>query len=130
MPVSSSRERKTNPLAVPGRWRTMTLPATRTRVSFSARASSREPSPAREVVDRGERSLLPRPHDRPCGRLAQPPDVPQPEPYRMTGATRGGEAQGAPPLPGLHRAEPLGSGDVDREDAKAVALRVLDERRG
>src|SRR5256885_265671 len=32
MPVSSSRLRNTNPLAVPGRWRAMTAPATDTNV--------------------------------------------------------------------------------------------------
>src|SRR6184192_2898593 len=31
MPVSSSRVRNTKPFAVPGRWRVMTMPATRTR---------------------------------------------------------------------------------------------------
>ena len=34
MPVSSSRLRKTKPFAVPGRWRTITLPATFTEGDF------------------------------------------------------------------------------------------------
>src|SRR5439155_1271935 len=41
IPVSSSRERKTKPFAVPGRWRTMTLPATWTLAPSSTPASSR-----------------------------------------------------------------------------------------
>src|SRR5947199_308910 len=40
IPVSSSRLRNTKPFAVPGRWRTITLPATRTRAPSSPRARS------------------------------------------------------------------------------------------
>ena len=36
MPVSSSSVRKTKPFAVPGRWRVMTMPATRTRRPWRA----------------------------------------------------------------------------------------------
>ena len=43
MPVSSSMLRKTKPLAVPGRWRTMTAPAMRTRrpLGMCARSMAR-----------------------------------------------------------------------------------------
>ena len=41
MPVSSSRLTKTIPLAVCGRWRMMTSPATSTREPAGSRASSR-----------------------------------------------------------------------------------------
>ena len=40
MPVSSSSDRNTNPLAVPGRWRVITAPATRTRRPGRPRARS------------------------------------------------------------------------------------------
>ena len=40
-PVSSSRVRNTKPLAVPGRWRQMTAPATRTRAPSRSRARSK-----------------------------------------------------------------------------------------
>ncbi len=39
MPVSSSRLRKVTPLAVPGRWRWVMRPPTRTRVPCSIRSS-------------------------------------------------------------------------------------------
>ena len=54
IPVSSSSERKTKPFAVPGRWRTITLPATRTRPSSRRRLAPRA-RPARAQRGASER---------------------------------------------------------------------------
>src|SRR5207247_1554486 len=129
IPVSSSRDRKTKPFAVPGRWRTMTLPATWTRAPSATPASSRalrtprrqgadgrerfqlvalEVGPVGEVVDGAERLLVPRRDDRARRTLAQPLDVPQSQPHREA-------AVGA-----FDRAQPLRARDIDREDAQAV----------
>src|SRR5438067_1611771 len=65
MPVSSSSVRKTNPFAVPGRWRVMTMPATRTRRPL--RLPQRRPPVVAECVQRaiiGERYQLVAPQPR------------------------------------------------------------------
>jgi len=53
VPVSSSRVKKVNPLAVPGCWRTITWPAVRTkRPSLTLRNSFAESTPLRRRPSR------------------------------------------------------------------------------
>ena len=65
MPVSSSSVRNTNPFAVPGRWRVMTMPATRTRRPFRALGRSEARS-----TPRSDRS--PRRSAIGCGPMVRP----------------------------------------------------------
>ena len=70
-PVSSSRVMKTNPLAVPGRWRTITTPATRARLPCGTRAElggardapARRSVGAREARPGAARSMMPVPRE-------------------------------------------------------------------